>query len=103
MTRTHRPDQSIPIYSPEGLADEGALATAISPAEPLSGRRIAVLDNGKAGADILLGRMAERLAERIHGEFVGIRRKGSAATPCEPELLATLAGDAALVLTGTAD
>ncbi len=93
----------ISIYSPEGLADEAAGPTAINPATPLAGRRIVVLDNGKSGADILLGRMAEQLATRTRGEYRGIRRKGSAATPCEPELLETLVGEADLVLTGTAD
>ncbi len=93
----------VSIYSPVGLADETAGATSINPTQPLAGRRIAVLDNGKSGADILLGRMAEQLATRARCEYVGIRRKGSAATPCEPDLLETLAGEADLVLTGTAD
>ena len=93
----------ISIYSPEGLADDAAGDTPINRVTPLAGRRIAVLDNGKAGADTLLGRMAERLAERTRGEFKGIRRKGSAATPCEPDLLASLAAEADLILTGTAD
>ena len=93
----------ISIYSPEGIADETAGATPITPADPLNGRRVAVLDNGKSGANVLLGRMAERLAARIQGEFVGVHQKGSAATPCEPDLLETLVGGADLVLTGTAD
>jgi hypothetical protein len=91
------------IYSPEGLADEAAGITPISPGKPLAGLRVAVLDNGKSGADILLGRMAERLAKRSRAEFVGIHRKGSAATPCEPELLDRLTREADLILTGTAD
>ena len=93
----------ISIYSPEGLADEAAGQTPINLATPLAGRRIAVLDNGKSGADVLLGRMAEQLASRARGEYLGIRKKGSAATPCEPALLDRLVGEADLVLTGTAD
>ena len=93
----------ISIYSPEGLANPLADETPINRITPLAGRRIAALDNGKAGADTLLGRMAERLAARTRGEFKGVRRKGSAATPCEPDLLASLAAEADLVLTGTAD
>ena len=93
----------ISIYSPEGLADPVADDTPINRIAPLAGRRIVVLDNGKAGADTLLGRMAEGLAARTRGEFKGIRRKGSAATPCEPDLLASLAAEADLILTGTAD
>ena len=93
----------ISFYSPEGHADATAGPTAITPSGSLAGRRIVVLDNGKAGADHLLGRMGEGLARRTGGEFVGRHRKGSAATPCETELLATLSSSADLVLTGTAD
>lgn len=91
------------IYSPEGLANDATDSITTTPLRPLEGRRIAVLDNGKAGADILLSRMAEQLAARTGGQFVGLRRKGSAATPCEDDLLAELIRDADLVLTGTAD
>jgi hypothetical protein len=47
--------------------------------------------------------VAERLAERTGAVFTGVRRKGSAATPCEEDLLRELSRDAELVLTGTAD
>ena len=93
----------ISIYTPEGQADAGAGATALAPAGSLADRRIAVLDNGKAGAAHLLERMAEGLARRSHGEYVGLHRKGSAATPCEAALLTSLASSADLILTGTAD
>lgn len=91
------------IYSPEGQAADLDGAAAKTPVNPLSGRRIAVLDNGKTGATLLLSRLAENLAARTRSEFVGVYRKGSAATPCEPELLARLEQEADLVLTGTAD
>lgn len=94
---------NLKIYSPEGLADETAGLTSLSPAKPLAGLRIAVLDNGKSGADTLLGRMADRLASRSRADFVGLYRKGSAATPCEADLLDRLTREADLVLTGTAD
>jgi hypothetical protein len=94
---------NLTIYSPEGLADAMAGHTPIHPLSPLTGRRIVVLDNGKSGAETLLRRMGERLAARTRGEFLGVRRKGSAATPCEPELLESLVAEADLVLTGTAD
>ena len=94
---------TIKIYSPEGLSDDGAGVTAITQAKPLSGLRIAVLDNGKSGANTLLERMAKSLAARSRAEYVGIHRKGSAATPCEPDLLDRLTREADLVLTGTAD
>jgi hypothetical protein len=91
------------IYSPEGLSEEGEGPTAIAPATGSSGRRLLVLDNGKSGAATLLGRMAQGLAARTGARFVGSLRKGSAATPCEPELLDQIAKEGDWVLTGTAD
>jgi hypothetical protein len=90
------------IHSPEGAIGRPEHALARSP-DVLAGRRLAVLDNGKPGAELLLRRVAERIAERAGALFGGVRRKGSAATPCEEELLRELARDADLVLTGTAD
>ena len=101
--KRRHPVSTLKIYSPEGRADESAGSTPLSPAKPLAGLRIAVLDNGKSGANILLGHMAEGLAARGRAQFVGIHRKGSAATPCEPDLLDRLTREADLVLTGTAD
>lgn len=88
--------------SPEGNVGVRGVNLAEAP-EPLSGRRIAVLDNGKPGAAGLLSRIAERLAERAGAEFIGVRRKRTAATPCEDALIDELAESADLVLTGTAD
>jgi hypothetical protein len=90
------------IHSPEGAIGRPEIAPAAGP-ELLAGRRLSVLDNGKPGAALLLGRAAERLSARTGATFAGLRRKGSAATPCEQELLRELAGEAELVLTGTAD
>jgi hypothetical protein len=92
-----------PIYSPEGMAAPDQTAVRLTATPPLSGARIAVLDNGKAGADWLLGRLAEQLAQRAGADFVGAWRKGSAATPCEADLLETISREAQIVLTGTAD
>ena len=58
---------------------------------------------GKPGAETLLGALAAQLVERAGAREVGVYRKGSAATPCEEDLLATLTREADLVLTGTAD
>jgi hypothetical protein len=69
----------------------------------LIGQRIIALDNGKPGADRLLTQLAERLAARTGATFVRTVRKGSAATPCEPSLLAEIVAEADLVVTGTAD
>lgn len=90
------------IHSPEGAIGREPAFLAAAPAV-LSGRRIAVLDNGKPGAELLLVSLAEQIAERSGAHFVGSRRKGSAATPCEEDLLDELRSSADLVLTGTAD
>ena len=90
------------IYSPEGSV--GAESARLAPApDVLAGGRIAVLDNGKPGAEVLLTQLAERLAERTGAVFAGVRRKASAATPCEPALLGELSQLSDLLLTGTAD
>ncbi len=86
------------IYSPEGSV--GRAGTSLAPApDVLAGRRVAVLDNGKPGADRLLG----HLAERTGAAYAGSHRKGSAATPCEEGLLQEILKDVDLVLTGSAD
>ena len=92
----------IHIYAPDGCV--GVASRTLAPAPTgLAGRRLAVLDNGKPGADRLLGHAAERIAQRTGAHYLGIRRKGSAATPCEPDLLHELETEADLILTGTAD
>lgn len=91
------------IYDPEGRADAELAPLLRAPAGGLAERRIALLDNGKAGADFLLSAIAEGLASRSGASVVALRRKGSAATPCESDLLEQLVGEADLVLTGTAD
>ena len=93
---------SLRIHSPEGAV--GAQPRNLAPApSTLRGLRIAALDNGKPGADVLLQAAAQQLAERSGAIYTGLRRKGSAATPCEDALFAELARSADLVLTGTAD
>jgi hypothetical protein len=88
--------------SPEGSVGERGVALADSP-DLLSGRRLAVLDNGKPGAALVMTHVAERLAERTGVEFIGVRRKRTAATPCDDGLIGEIADAADLVLTGTAD
>ena len=93
---------TIRILSPEGGVGRPARSLASAP-EVLAGRRLAVLDNGKPGAELLLRRIAERVAQRTQASFVGVRRKRTAATPCEDDLVRALEEEAELVLTGTAD
>jgi len=93
---------TIRILSPEGSVGPAATDLAPSP-DVLAGRRLVVLDNGKPGAAKLMTRVADQLVARAGVEFVGVRRKRTAATPCEEELLETPWQEADLVLTGTAD
>ena len=91
------------IYAPEGLADTTYVATARTPVFGLEGKRIGVLDNGKAGAAHLLSHLARGLAERTGAEFAGVYKKQTAATPCESDLIDRIAAEVQVVLTGTAD
>ena len=90
------------ILSPDGRVGDRRVSLAPAP-EVLAGRRLAILDNGKPGAAHLMERVAERLVERAGVEFVGTRRKRTAATPCQDELIDALTEEADLVLTGSAD
>jgi len=90
------------IYAPDGTVGGAPSVLAAAPAT-LSGQRLVALDNGKPGADLLLGETGRHVARRTGATFLGVQRKGSAATPCEPDLLAALQAEADLILTGTAD
>ena len=90
------------ILSPEGRVGARRVALA-APLEVLSGRRLAVLDNGKPGAALLMSGVAEGLVERAGALFVGVHRKRTAATPCEEALIEKIVREADFVLTGTAD
>ncbi len=91
------------IYSPEGRADATLVATSRTPVFGLEGKRIGVLDNGKAGAAHLLAHLGRGLAARTGAEFKGVFKKQTAATPCETDLIDRIAAEVQVVLTGTAD
>ncbi len=88
------------VLSPTGVAREEARRLAPRPAT-LRGARIGVLDNSKPNADVLLGRVAERLAVETGAASIARWRKpGSArAATCLDEVAAA----ADVVLTGSAD
>jgi hypothetical protein len=90
------------IYAPDGEVGRATTPLAALP-ERLSNQRILCLDNGKPGADRVLERLALGAAERTGAVYAGLVRKGSAATPCEDELLERIRSQADWVLTGTAD
>lgn len=89
------------ILSPEGGAGP-VPARLAPPLEALAGRRVAVLDNGKPNALLLLTTIAEGLVTRGAAEVALVTAKATAATPAEPEILQQLAA-ADLVVTGSAD
>ena len=90
------------IESPEGAIGLAPRTLAPAPAA-LRGLRIGALDNGKPGAAWVLERAAAAVAARTGAEVVGLRRKRTAATPCEDALIEEIRRDADVVLTGTAD
>ncbi|MGV9883553.1 UGSC family (seleno)protein [Streptomyces sp. NPDC003006] len=92
----------IEILSPAGRV-------GVRPVEPapgtgvLTGRRIAVLDNGKPHAGFVMAAIARLLAERTGASLAGEAVKTSAALPMEPDVAERLRGAADVVLTGSAD
>lgn len=89
------------VYTPDGEVGQPDVAPAPSPSV-LTGRRIGILDNRKPNAHHLLGRLAERLAERTGAEVAVIESKNAALAAPE-EVLGRLTKEVQLVLTGSAD
>jgi hypothetical protein len=90
------------IYSPAGNVGSEDRIHAAGPST-LEGQRLVVLDNGKPNAAYLMQTAAEVLARRTGLVAIGVRAKGSAATPIEEDLLDSICKEADLALTGTAD
>jgi hypothetical protein len=89
------------ILSPEGEVVD-AHRTLAAPLPVLAGAKVAVLDNGKPNARLLLQTIAQRLAARTGAQVALVTAKATAATPAEPEIIQELRA-ADLVLTGSAD
>ena len=92
---------SLLIHRPDGASGD-APATAAAGLRVLSGKRIGLLDNAKPNADVVLKRIADRLAERCGAELV-LHETKNAALPCEDQVLERIAAEVQVVLTGTAD
>ena len=69
----------------------------------LEGKRIALLSNGKANADVLLQETAKRFVEAHRCEVVEFFDKRNAGTPCQVEHLQRLAGGADFLITAVGD
>jgi hypothetical protein len=99
---------TVTIYAPDSIA--GPEGTTLSPPLPtLAGKRIAVLDNGKPNAGVVMARAAESLAARTGATVSLVTKKGpggrsaNAAIPCAPDILDRLLAEADVVITGAAD
>ena len=89
------------IYSPEGTV--GALPVASAASLPvLAGRTIGLLDNRKPNAGLVLEHIAARLHTRVRTQ-VARRDDKNAALPGDDQVLAGIAKEVEIVLTGTAD
>ena len=96
------------VYLPDSAPGPDVATLAPSPVS-LAGLRIAVLDNGKANADVVMTRAAETLAGRTGAVVSLVTKKGprgesaNAAVPCAPDIFEKVLAQADLVITGAAD
>ena len=89
------------IHAPDGMIGPEPVSLATSP-PVLAGMRIGILDNTKPNAGVLLGRIADRLAERTGAEVSLVETKNAALAAPE-DVMARLSKEVELVLTGSAD
>ena len=96
------------VYLPDSAPGPDTAALAASPSS-LAGLRIAVLDNGKPNADVVMTRAAQSLAARTGASISLVTKKGpqglsaNAAIPCAPDIFERLLAEADVVITGAAD
>lgn len=96
------------IYLPDSEPGPDLVTLAKSP-KSLAGLRIAVLDNGKPNAAVVMTRAAETLAQRTGATVSLVVKKGpggrsaNAAIPCAPDVFDRVLDEADLVVTGAAD
>jgi hypothetical protein len=96
------------VYLPDSAPGPEMSTLAASPVS-LAGLRIAVLDNGKPNAGVVMRRAAETLAARTGAEVSLVTKKGpqglsaNAAIPVAPDIFERLLAEADVVITGAAD
>jgi hypothetical protein len=99
---------TVTIYLPDSEPGPEIVHLAPSPSS-LTGLRIAVLDNGKPNAALVMTRAAETLAARTGARVSLVTKKGpqgrsaNAAIPCAPDIFERVLAQADLVITGSAD
>jgi hypothetical protein len=96
------------IYLPD--SEPGPETARLAPSlSSLAGARIAVLDNGKPNAAVVMTRAAETLAARVGATVSLVTKKGpggqsaNAAIPCAPDIFERVVNEADIVITGAAD
>jgi hypothetical protein len=96
------------IYLPESVPGLETVTLTSSPSS-LAALRIAVLDNGKPNAGLVMGRAAESLASRTGATVSLVTKKGpggrsaNAATPMAPDIFDLILAESDVVITGAAD
>jgi hypothetical protein len=96
------------IYLPTSFAAQPPASRADSP-QSLDGLRLAVLDNGKPNAGVVMTHAAGALAAATGVTVSLITKKGpggrsaNAAIPCAADIMERLVDEADLVITGSAD
>ena len=96
------------VYLPESVPGLEASTLASSPSS-LTGLRIAVLDNGKPNAGLVMARAAESLAARTGARVSLVTKKGpagrsaNAAVPMAADVFDRVVAEADIVITGAAD
>ena len=99
---------TIRIYAPDSEPGPEFSWLAPNPTS-LAGLRIAVLDNGKPNASLVMERVADLLAARVAATKSLVIKKGpngrsaNAAIPCAADVFAHVIAESDLVITGTAD
>jgi hypothetical protein len=90
----------VKVLDPIGGVEHHVRALARRPAS-LEGRRIAILDNSKPNADVLLGRVAEQLVARTGADAARWWRKPGSSRAAT--MIDDVVAGSDVVLTGSAD
>ena len=88
------------VLDPIGTVQRPVRGLARRPST-LAGRRLAVLDNSKPNADVLLARVAEVLAARAGGATIRSWTKPGSSRPAA--MIDEIASSVDVLLTGSAD
>ena len=94
---------SVKIIDPTGH-DQGLTDLALSPRpSSLQGKRLGLLDNSKANAEVILKAIARILDEEYEFSEVFYIKKHSASLPPLPEVLEELPRNCDMVIAGVGD